>query len=207
MKKLLLLAAILAIGTAAYGFELNDGHSINAGGDTYYNPGIVANGGHDIASFPDDITTNDNAIHTPGAANVFRHRGPGMEYDIAFTAILLKLIKPVKIESEIDILYAEAFEGDNVQFGDIGFTVCGGAPVDVKFNFVGNIFNVGGWAAAKVVTFPQVNVKPLGQQLAMTIPFDHAYDTEKIELDLYLKTADDPSGLYAGVIIATAMFQ
>ena len=210
MKKLLLIAAILAIGTSVYSFELDDGSSINAGGDMYYNPGIVANGGHDIATFPVDITTNDNAIHTPGAANVFRHRGPGGDTDVAFTGIDLRLIKPVKIESEIDALYAEAFEGDNVQFGDIGFTVSGGAPVDVRFDFAGNLFAVGGGATVKVTTNPalvDIAVKPLGQPIVMTIPFAGAWDEEKLEMDLYLKTADDPAGMYIGMIMATATFQ
>lgn len=206
MKKLLLIAAILAIGTSAY--AVSDGVSINFG-DTVYAPGITANAGYELAVFPTDITTNDNAVHRAGAANIFRKKGRGW-YDKTATHIILKLLKPIKIESEIDFLYTEAVEGDNVQIGDIGFTVTGQRPAIVNFEFkpmgIGkNLFAVGGKASLKLLGDGFI-VRPLGQSMGGLIPLSYHNDTEKLEVDLYLNLANDKAGLYTGVIKASAMY-
>ena len=146
MKKLLLIAAILAIGSTAYGVA--EGVSVNnlfvSEQDTMYT-GITVKSNADSGSaggfgVEKDITSGYNAVQNNRAVNIFRDKGPGWE-DIAATHILLDVLEPIKIESEIDNLYIEAVKGDELQIEDIGFRVKGKGTARIEFMFTGQLFN------------------------------------------------------------------
>jgi len=134
MKKLLLIGAILAIGTTS--FAVKDGSSIN-GSDTMYGAGTVLNADAGLAGgFENirDITSGDNQNGLVGAVNIFRDRSEGWESE-ATTEITLKVLEPIKIESEVDTLYVEAVSGDELQIGDLGFKVKGEGAAETYLTY------------------------------------------------------------------------
>ena len=213
MKKLLLIAAILAIGSTAY--AVSEGFSMNLGiVDTMY-PGFItveANADKGDINYMSDITTGDNKVHKARAANIFRDKGRGW-VDRAATLVTLRVLEPIKIESEIDFLYTEAVMGDKLEIGDIGFRIKGQGPAEVKFAFNGPLFHeVIGNSKATIKGhngfFPVKNVT-LGIAGAMEAT-QGVYllgGQKEIEVDLYLDLTQISAGYKLGVIVAEAKYQ
>ncbi|OQY41825.1 MAG: hypothetical protein B6227_04000 [Fusobacteriia bacterium 4572_74] len=211
MKKLLLLAAILAVGSTT--FAVSAGGSLNLPGDTMYNMSLKANaeaghaGGFGVLK---DITTHDNAVNNNRAVNIFRDKGRGWE-DIAATHILLKVIKPIKIESEIDFLYTEAVKGDELEIGDIGFRINGYGPAKVEFKFIGSsLFDaIPGRVTIKGHNgFYPMQTRILGSGIETASRMVYLTNTMKeIEVDAYLDLKNTTPGLKFGVIVARAEYQ
>ena len=214
MKKLLLLAAILALGTAS--LAVSEGISVNLGlvePDTMYTPFTVRtnNYGGEI-NYMHDITTNDNAVDRERAANIFRDKGEGWE-DIAATHVLLKVLEPIIIESEIDFLYTEAVMGDKLEIGDIGFRVKGEGPAEVKFDFIGPLFAelLGTNSKATVKGhngfYPMKTVNVGAGAIGAARNVFLFGGQKEIEVDLYLDLTTISAGPKLGVIIARAEYQ
>jgi hypothetical protein len=215
MKKLLLLGAILVVGSMAY--AVSDGVAVNGfiplDENELYAPSFTVNqdsgdaGG--IGSIK-DVTTRDNAVHNDGGVNIFRDRGPGWE-DMAATGILLNVLEPIRIESEVDFMYTEAVTGDELQIGDIGFRVDGMGPAEVEFKFIGHLFDaVPGEAKVKghngfypmlSATTGLAGVESVSQGVMLQ------GSPEEIEVDLYLDLTTTEPGLYGGAIIAKAEYR
>ena len=202
MKRLLLLGAILAIGATA--FAVTEGVSYNGLGkpDTMYTP--VTYESNALGNGFGDITTNDNAVHKDKAVNIFRRKGRGWE-DKAATHILLNVLKPIKIESEVDFLYTQAVEGDGLNIGDIGFRIKGMGPAMVEFTFNGALFDLPGKVTVKGHTagFYPKQVRPLGIGTETTSRDVMLYGQMKeIEVDAYFNDVG-AAGLKFGVIVGT----
>ncbi len=213
MKKLLLVAAILAIGSSAY--ALTEGISVNnlfvSEQDTMY-PGvtIVDNAyAGDAGGFGAyrEITNGDNAVHKDRAVNIFRDKGDGWE-DVAATHILLNVLEPIKIESEVDFLYTQAVAGDELQIGDIGFRVKGMGPAEIEFKFYGGLFNLPGKVTVKGHNFYPKQTRILGGGIETASRNVMLYGTMKeIEVDAYLDLTATAPGLKFGVIVARAEYK
>ena len=208
MKKLFLLAAILALGTTA--FAVSEGFSMNLGiVDSMY-PGFItveANNDAGDINYMHDITTNDNQVHKAKAANIFRDKGRGWE-DIAATHILLNVLEPIKIESEIDFLYTQAVVGDGLNIGDIGFRISGMGPAEVEFKFYGGLFNLPGKVTIKGHNgFYPMQTRTLTGAVETAGRDVMLYGGMKeIEVDAYFNDVGD-AGLKFGVIVARARYQ
>ena len=215
MKNLLLIAAILAIGSTA--FAVSEGDSANigfAGEDTMYTPWTISanrdSGAAGGFGLQNDITTNDNAVHNDGAVNIFRDKGEGWE-DQAATHILLNVLEPIIIESEVDFLYTEAVAGDELQIGDIGFRVKGMGPAEVEFKFAGPLFRhiptkatikgFDGFYPVQTVDLGVSGPRKASQMVYLT------GEPQEIEVDLYLDLTSVEPGLKFGVIVARAEYQ
>lgn len=205
MKKLLLIAAILAIGSTAY--AVTEGISYNGIGpaDTMYTP--VTYEDNALGNGFGDITTNDNAVHRDKAVNIFRDKGRGWE-DKAFTAILLNVLEPIKIESEIDFLYTQAVVGDGLNIGDIGFRIKGMGPAEVKFKFYGGLFNLPGKVTVKGHNgFYPMQTRTLTGAVETAGRNVMLYGQMKeIEVDAYFNDVG-AAGLKFGVIVARAEYK
>ncbi|MCS5421067.1 MULTISPECIES: hypothetical protein [Psychrilyobacter] len=207
MKKLLLLAAILAIGSTA--FAVSAGISLN-GPDALYGPSIKLNaeaghaGGFNAYR---DITTGDNAIHNNRAVNIFRDKGPGWT-DTAMTKVYLNVLRPIRIDSEVDYLYTEAVVGDELQIGDIGFRVAGQGLATVVFSFHGPVFDLPGKVTIKdhgLFTYTQTRNLGAGVEVAGRFVY-LGLGVKEIEIDAYFKKLTTP-GLKSGTIFAIAQYQ
>jgi hypothetical protein len=210
MKKLLLLAAILAIGTTAFGAPVRAGATWNSQ-DSVYGDSFKLNGESQI-NYETDVTTGDSAVNNVGGVNIMRDKGEGWS-DQAATHIGLRVLQPIKIESEVDFLYAEAVQGDKLEIGDIGFTVTGAADARVSFEFVGmgsqSIFDLPGHATLKQLDESTFIDQPLGDTMIKDITngFLNLPYEKKFEMDLYLDLPEDALGVYAGTIVATAKYE
>ena len=215
MKKLLLIGAILAIGTTAFAVNPTggkDGFSVNLDGDTMYEESYKVNKYVGTAAGFDqikDITSNDSTVHRDKAVNIFRDKGEGWS-DTAGTLVLLNVLEPVIIESEVDILYTEAVIGDELQIGDLGFRVKGMGSTDISFRFEGEIFDtLGGEVTAKGFNgfFPmqQANLGSGVEVLSQNVTLDGTQEEIEIDMAFDLRGAD--SGLKFGTIIARAEYQ
>jgi len=206
MKRLLLLGAILAIGATA--FAVTEGVSYNGLGkpDTMYTP--VTYESNALGNGFGDITTNDNAVHKDKAVNIFRRKGRGWE-DKAATHILLNVLKPIKIESEVDFLYTQAVAGDGLNIGDIGFRISGMGPAAVEFKFHGELFNLPGKVTVKGHNgfFPmQTAILGGGTETIVDNDIMLYGGMKEIEVDAYFKDVGK-HGLKFGVIVARAEYQ
>ena len=209
MKKLLLIAAILAIGTTA--FAVTEGISVNgglAGPDTMYTPFTVNDNALGIGF--GNITNGDNAVHNDGAVNIFRDKGEGWE-DQAATHILLNVLEPIKIESEVDFLYTQAVVGDGLNIGDIGFRIKGMGPAMVEFTFNGALFDLPGRVTIKGHTagfYPKQVRRTLGAGIETASRNIMLYGAVKeIEVDAYFDLKNTAPGLKFGVIVARAEYK
>jgi len=216
MKKLLLVAAILAISATVFGAPITRGTSSRPLDEVMYpvgpsaiDPVVTANGGHDGGNAAKPYHINDNKVHYENGVNIFRLRGEGWE-DEAKTRIQLKVIEGVTIEAESANIYAEAVKGDKVSFGDLGFRVTGGADTKVTFEFKGVLFESGLEGGS---TLFEIGGAKLAQQPNFNEITDIIVANEKFikdyEIDLYfdLASEDLEADLYQGDIIATAMYQ
>ncbi|UUV18786.1 hypothetical protein NRK67_16085 [Fusobacteria bacterium ZRK30] len=205
MKKLLLIAAILAIGSTA--FAVTEGISFNGLGtpDTMYTPVTIKSNA--LGNGFGDITTNDNAVHNDKAVNIFRDKGRGWE-DKAATHILLNVLEPIKIESEIDFLYTQAVVGDGLNIGDIGFRVKGMGPAEIKFKFYGGLFNLPGKVTIKGHNgFYPMQTRTLTPGIESASRMVTLYGGMKeIEVDAYFNDVGS-AGLKFGVIVARAEYK
>ena len=207
MKKLLLIAAILAIGTTA--FAVTEGISVNgglAGPDTMYTPFTVNDNA--LGTGFGNITNGDIKVHNDGAVNIFRDKGEGWE-DQAATHILLNVLEPIKIESEVDFLYTQAVEGDGLNIGDIGFRIKGMGPAMVEFTFNGALFDLPGKVTVKGHTagfYPkQTRTLGVGTETASRDVMLYG-QMKEIEVDAYFNDVG-AAGLKFGVIVARAEYK
>jgi len=207
MKKLLLIAAILAIGSTS--FAVTEGISVNlglAGPDTMYTPFAVTDNA--LGNGFGNITIGDNAVHNDGAVNIFRDKGEGWE-DQAATHIILNVLEPIKIESEIDFLYTQAVAGDGLNIGDIGFRISGMGPAKVKFTFNGGLFDLDGRVTVKghqAGFYPkQTRILGAGTETASRMVTLYG-GMKEIEVDAYFNDVGD-AGLKFGVIVARAEYK
>lgn len=209
MKKLLLLAAILAVGASS--FAVSEGVSANVGkswftpnGDTMYGSSYEHNS---LGNGFGNITSGDNAVHNNKAVNIFRDKGAGWE-DKAATHITLNVLEPIKIESEIDFLYTQAVVGDGLNIGDIGFRVSGMGPAEVEFTFNGGLFDLGGQVTVKGHNgFYPMQTKTLGAGVETASRMVMlSGGMKEIEVDTYLNDVGS-AGLKFGVIVARAEYQ
>ena len=215
MKKLLLITSILVINATLFSEPIRSGFSTKI--KQTPNGAIIkikSNKAREI-TWEKDITTGDHRVNRRGAVIVFRDKGEGWE-DQAATHIGLRVLQPVKIESEIDEFYdIEVVKGDNLIIDDIGFTVRGQADTLITFEFLGprsnNIFDVGGYVKIKDLREASVLSEPLryGASIEKYIISGNSNQvyTRKLELDLYLELADESPGVYNGIIIAKAKYQ
>ncbi len=213
MKKLLLIAAILAIGTTAA--AVSEGFSMNFGiMDSMY-PGFItieANNDSGDINYMKDITTGDNQVNKAKAANIFRDKGRGWE-DHALTLVKVKVLEPIKIESEIDLLYTEAVRGDKMEIGDIGFRIKGQGPAEVTFKFAGQLFEDVKPGNSKATIkghngfFPVKTVALGGGAMTVTQGVYLYGGQKEIEVDLYLDLTKISAGYKLGFILAEAKYQ
>ena len=227
MKKLLLIAAILAIGTTAFSAEVSAGFSKKGNTVTpniatektfgYHN---ITRGFGEFGPLPGDVYLTFGADNVqngnPGSVNVFRDKGDGWKAE-AQTKIALRMIQPLEIIAEADKIYLEAVMGDKVEIGDIEFLVKGQADADIKFDFTGlgsnSIFD----PALGRATLTQSGLagsfgfisKPLGETFNAEItgqgiaPYERRY-----ELDLYLDLDRNATvAVYAGIIKVTGEYR
>jgi len=211
MKKLLLIGAILAIGTTS--FAVQSGGGQNGEGDTMYTNNIIYGnkekvedaGGFGVIR---DITSNDNK-HSAGVA-LWRDKGEGWTSD-ASTEITLNVLEPIIIESEVDTLYVEAVSGDELQIGDLGFRVKGDGTAMVTFEFTGELFEIPGQADVKGHNNPffEQQTTQFGGPVA---PVEYHPELvggsiEEIEIDLAFDLTTTDPGKKVGTIKATAMYE
>lgn len=208
MKKLLLLAAVLAIGTNLVAANPTDGVSVNlglAGPDTMYTP--FSSGPNAAGNGFGDITINDTAVHNDGAVNIFRNKGEGWE-DQAATHIILKVLEPIIIESEVDFMYMEAVEGDGLNIGDIGFRVKGDGNALITFKSAGELFQltdarmtIKGHEGGFYTTEEVFGESQVAKSVNLVTGTEH-----ELEVDVYLPDVGD-AGYKLGVIVAEAKYE
>lgn len=208
MKKLLLLAAVLALGTNLVAANPTDGAVLNVGfDDGVMYPQFSADFNAAGNGFG-DITTNDEKVHNDGAVNIFRNKGDGWE-DEAATLIALKVLEPIIIESEADLMYVEAVVGDGLNIGDIGFRVRGDGNAMITFTSAGPLFQLpdarmtikGHQSGLFYATEEVLGEGSKGKAVTLTPGTDH-----EIEIDVYLKDVGD-AGYKLGSIIAEARYE
>lgn len=211
MKKLLMVAALLAVGVNLYAGNPSEGFSNNfidvvepIPFDTMYP--VFSFEGNDLGIGFGDITTDDTAVHNEGAVNIFRNKGGGWD-DIASTIIKLKVLEPIMIESEIDFMYTEAVEGDGLNIGDIGFRVKGDGNAVVTFTTLGELFQLPN--ARTTIKGHEVGFyteeEILGEN-SLGKPVNLNGTPQELEVDIYLEDVGD-AGYKGGIIIAEAMYQ
>ena len=201
MKKLLLIAAILAVGTTA--FAVTEGVSLNIG-ETMYDASYESNA---LGTGFGNITNGDNKVHIDKAVNIFRDKGEGWE-DQAATHIILNVLEPIKIESEVDFLYTQAVKGDGLNIGDIGFRISGMGPAEVEFTFNGGLFDLDGKVTVKGHNgfYPkQTRILGAGTETASRMVTLYG-GMKEIEVDAYFNDVGD-AGLKFGVIVARAEYK
>jgi hypothetical protein len=206
MKKLLLIAAILAIGTTAA--AVSEGFSMNFGMMDSMYPGFIT---IEVNNDSGD-TTGDNQVHIAKAANILRDKGRGW-VDHTLTLVKVKVLEPIKIESEIDLLYTEAVRGDKMEIGDIGFRIKGEGPAEVTFKFAGQLFEDVKPGNSKATIkghngFFPVKTVALGGGAMTATQGVYLYGGQKeIEVDLYLDLTKISAGYKLGIILAEARYQ
>jgi len=211
MKKLLLIGAILALGTTA--FAVSNGESYNGSGDGMYENNLTLDNiftgrAADFGNIR-DITSTDNKNGNIGAVNIFRDKKDNWESE-ATTDITLKVLQPIKIESEVDELYVEAVSGDELQIGDLGFKVKGEGAATITFEFIGPLFEeIPGQGDVKGYggMYPKQTTQFGG--LATIIEYNPILSgsEEEIEVDLAFDLKEVEPGEKEGTIRATAMYQ
>jgi len=212
MKKLLMVAALLAIGVNLYAGNPSEGFSSNLIDvvepipfDTMY-PSSFWPTANALGNGFGDITTDDTEVHNEGAVNIFRDKGGGWD-DVASTIIKLKVLEPIMIESEIDFMYTEAVEGDGLNIGDIGFRVKGDGNAVVTFTTLGELFQLPN--ARTTIKGHEVGFYTEEEILAEgSLPkaVNLNGTPQELEVDIYLEDVGD-AGYKGGIIIAEAMYE
>lgn len=158
MKKLLLLGAILVVGTTAFGYEYanvaTQGGNFNYGtelntlkdGEHFYSDetqlkhsDVLLNDNVVKVSNLRNITKNDKVDGREGV-NMFRLENVNGKYAEAETEIVVDIMRPVEIESEEDMLAFSAMPGEHLEIGDLTFELNGTGQVTVDFQFTGDLF-------------------------------------------------------------------
>ncbi len=219
MKKLLLVAAILAISATAFGAHITKGTSDRPVDNAMYpvnlmdprmsvEDGILTsqNGGHHgTGAIPFNIS--EGHIDYRNGINIFLLKGDGWR-DEATTNVTLKVLKKVSIMAESANIYTEAVVGDKISFGDLGFRVEGASDTRVKFKFEGPLFESGlqGGASLWAIGGGAIVEEENFDTMAFVIPANEEYMKE-FEVDLYFDLAEAEAKEYEGVITAIAKYQ
>ena len=200
MKKLLFLAAILALGATSFSLNYTDYYpefdspSVNGIADTL--------GWHDITDTGREVDQ----------INRFIKEGPNAR-DCDFMIVLLTIHEPIRIQAETNFLYGEGVVGGKLEFGDVEFTVSGTKDATAEFTFLGDVFDL-----MKVVTLEyQGNVESKADDglknetiLINHIdlgPAGHGQGPQdvSIEMDLYFDLEE--AGHKGGIVLAKAEYK
>lgn len=209
MKKLLMVAALLAVGAVSYSLGVtytdNDSKDFNSryvGGEKV--SGIFGDKWYDVT----DSERDEDQI------NRFLKKGRGWRDD-TLMAVLLTVHQPIKIKPETYLLIGEGVKGDKLEFGDVEFIVSGTKDAKASFYFIGDVFDM-----MKVVSLEyqgNVDVKSgnglNGEFIETTKTIELAPDggphtgpdEVSIEMDMYFKLTE--VGHSGGLVFATAYYE
>lgn len=196
MKKLLLVAALLAVGASAYALTYTNNYPV-------FNSPTVAGENVGFGAWRDITDANRNEDQV----NRFIKKGKGwVDHTLMFVA--LKVHKPVCIKPETYLLYGEGVQYDKLEFGDVQFYIRGTKDAKAKFTFYGDVFDM-----LKAVTLEsQGNVVVEAQDgfngktvVSDTIGLSYHKDEADVEMDLYFKLED--VGFHPGIVLATAYYE
>lgn len=204
MKKLLMVAALLAVGAVSYSLGVTYTDNDTASFNSRYIDGQQVSGIFGDRWF--DITDNER---NEDQINRFLKKGRGWR-DHTFMGVLLTVHQPIKIKPETYLLVGEGVKGDKLEFGDVEFIVSGSKDARAEFYFLGDVFDM-----MKVVSLEyQGNVDVVngnglnGQTIETTelITLDyHGQNEVSIEMDMYFKLTE--VGHSGGLVFATAYYE